>query len=180
MEKIEIGTKKLELINHWISNCDTKSSFILTFYGVVLTIIFTSTFGAEMVDSFSYTIAHKFNGESLGNFVVFLITIAFFTTSIATFFQIYLTLKGRIDAKIYDQMGLKTSSNIFFVSIASKTFELFESESNNESEISYLNDLNSQIYINANITSEKFKHYNLSLLWMFISLCIFIFYVMIK
>ena len=72
MEKIEISTKKLEIINQWISNCDTKSSFILTFYGVVLTIIFTSTFGSEMVNSFSYTLANKFNGESFGNFVVFL------------------------------------------------------------------------------------------------------------
>lgn len=180
MENIDKSTKKLELINQWISNCDTKSSFILTFYGVVLTIIFTSSIGGEMIGSFSFTKAEKVNCESIGNFMLLLTTITFFITSVVTFYQIYLTLKGRIDTKVYQQNGLKTSSNIFFGSIASKTFESFENESNNEDEATYLNDLNSQIFINANIVSEKFKHYNKSLLWMFISLGVFLFYVILR
>lgn len=180
MEKIENSTKKLELINQWISNCDTKSSFILTFYGVVLTIIFTSDVGREMINSFSFSKAKEINCESFGNFILLITTIAFFITSIVTFYQIYSTLKGRIDATVYKQNGLKSDSNIFFASIASKTFENYENESNNEDQLTYLNDLNSQVFINANIVSQKFKHYNKSLFWMFISLIIFVFYVIIK
>lgn len=180
MENIDKSTKKLELINQWISNCDTKSSFILTFYGVVLTIIFTSNIGGEMISTFSFSKAKEVNCESFGNFILLLTTIAFFITSVITFYQIYLTLKGRIDTKVYDQNGLKTNSNIFYGSIASKTFESFENESNNEEELAYLNDLNSQVFINANIACEKFKHYNKSVLWMFISLGIFLFYVILK
>ena len=180
MEKIENSTKRLELINHWISNCDTKSSFILTFYGVVLTIIFTSNIGGEMVSCFSFSRAKEVNFESFWNFTLVLITIAFFITSLITFYQIYSTLKGRIDAKVYQQKGLNTSSNIFFGSIASKSFEGFESESNNEDEPSYLNDINSQIYINSKIVDQKFKHYNKSLFWMFISLGLFILYVIVR
>lgn len=180
MENIDKSAKKLELINQWISNCDTKSSFILTFYGVVLTIIFTSNIGGEMISCFSFSKAKEFNCESLGNFFLLLTTIAFFITSLVTFYQIYSTLKGRIDAKVYKQNGLKTDSNIFFGSIASKTFDSFENESNNEDDLTYLNDMNSQVFITAKIASEKFKHYNKSVLWMFISLGIFILYVMVK
>src|SRR5690554_357489 len=121
MENIDKSAKKLELINQWISNCDTKSSFILTFYGVVLTIIFTSSIGGEMINSFSFTKAKEANCESIRNFILLLITITFFITSLVTFYQIYLTLKGRIDTNVYEQNGIKTNSNIFFGSIASKT-----------------------------------------------------------
>lgn len=180
MEKIEKGTRKLELVNHWIANCDTKSSFILTFYGVVLTIIFTSTLGGEMINCFSFTKANEFDGESTRRFILLLVAIVFFITSIITFYQIYLTLKGRIDSNVYKQEGLQTKSNVYFGSIASKDFITFENESNNEDEVKYLNDLNSQVFINANIAEEKFKHYNKSLFWMFISLGVFMFYVILK
>jgi hypothetical protein len=180
MENIEKSTKKLELLNQWIANCDTKSSFILTFYGVVLTIIFTSNIGGEMINSFSFSKADETNCESIRNFILVLTTIAFFITSIITFYQIYSTLKGRIDPKVYQQNGLKTNSNVFFGSIALKTFLDFESESNNEDEPNFLNDINSQVYINSKIVDQKFKHYNKSLFWMFISLGILILYLIVK
>lgn len=180
MEKIENSCKRIELINQWISNCDTKSSFILTFYGVVLTIIFTSSIGSEMVSFLSCTRATELNWESFVNFILLLTTIGFFVTSVITFYQIYLTLKGRTNVKIYQQNGLNTDSNIFFGTIAKKTFITFESEINRENEVNYLNDLNSQIYVGANIATEKFKHYNKSLFWMFVSLGVFLFHIILK
>lgn len=180
MEKIENSTKRLEIINQWISNCDTKSSFILTFYGVVLTIIFTSNIGVEMISAFNFSKSKDIGCENLKNFILLIITIGFFITSIITFYQIYLTLKGRIDAKIYQQTGLNLNSNIFFGSISSKTFDVYQSETNIEDEQTYLNDLNSQVFINSNIVSEKFKHYNRSLLYMFISLALFLLYIVLK
>lgn len=97
-----------------------------------------------------------------------------------TFYHIYLTLKGRINDKVYEQNNLNTNSNIFFRSIASKTFENFEKDSNSEGESEYLNDLNSQVFINANIVTLKFKHYNKSLLWMSISLITFLTFILLK
>ena len=178
--KIEKATKKLELINQWISNCDTKCSFVLTFYGVVLTIIFTSNVGSEMISSFSFKKANELNCETIVNFFILLISSTFFVISSITFYHIYLTLKGKIDPQVYQQKSLNINSNVFFDSIASKTFENFESESNSEEESTYLNDLNSQVFINSNIVSEKFKHYNKSLRWMLISLIIFILFVVLK
>lgn len=179
-EKIENSTKKLEFVNQWISNCDTKSSFVLAFYGIVLTIIFTSDIGKEIINTLSFNRSEKINYRSFRNFILFLATITFIVTSIVTLYQIYSTLKGRIDSEIYKQGGLNTKSNIFFSSIASKTFDDFENESNSQDETNYLNDLNSQIYINSKVVFEKFKHYNKSLFWMFISLVIFVVFVILK
>ncbi len=167
-------------MNHWISNCDTKSSFILTFFGVILTIIFTSNVGNSMTDMFSLQRADSINGESFRNFVSLLLTLAFFGFSVITFYHIYLTLKGRIDPTIYEQQGLNCKSNIFFGSVVQKKFIDFETESNLEDSSRYLNDLNSQVFITASIANEKFKHYNKSLLWMFLSLLVFIVFVVIK
>lgn len=180
MENIEKATKKLDTINQWISNCDTKSSFVLTFFGVVLTIIFTSKVGEEMISSFSFQNADEINRKTIFNFFLVLISLFFIISSLITFYHIYLTLKGRINDKIYRQNALNTNSNIFFRSIASKTFENFEKESNNEDKSEYLNDLNSQVFINANIVTLKFKHYNKSLLWMTISLITFLTFILLK
>lgn len=180
MENIEKATKKLDSINQWISNCDTKSSFVLTFFGVVLTIIFTSKVGEEMISSFSFQNADEVNQKTVFNFFLVLISLFFIISSLITFYHIYLTLKGRINDKVYGQNALNTDSNIFFRSIASKTFENFEKESNSEDKSKYLNDLNSQVFINANIVTLKFKHYNKSLLWMSISLITFLVFILLK
>lgn len=180
MENIEKATKKLDSINQWISNCDTKSSFVLTFFGVVLTIIFTSKVGEEMISSFSFQNADEVNQKTIINFFLVLITLFFLISSLITFYHILLTLKGRIDDKIYGQNALNTNSNILFRSIASKTFENFEKESNSEDKSKYLNDLNSQVFINAKIVTLKFKHYNKSLLWISISLITFLVFILLK
>jgi hypothetical protein len=180
MENIEKATKKLDSINQWISNCDTKSSFVLTFFGVVLTIIFTSKVGEEMISSFSFQNADEVNQKTVFNFFLVLISSFFIISSLITFYHIYLTLKGRINDKVYGQNALNTDSNIFFRSIASKTFENFEKESNSEDKSKCLNDLNSQVFINANIVTLKFKHYNKSLLWMSISLITFLVFILLK
>ena len=180
METIEKASNKLDSINQWISNCDTKSSFVLTFFGVVLTIIFTSKVGEEMISSFSFQNADEVNQKTVFNFFLVLISSFFIISSLITFYHIYLTLKGRINDKVYGQNALNTDSNIFFRSIASKTFENFEKESNSEDKSKYLNDLNSQVFINANIVTLKFKHYNKSLLWMSISLITFLVFILLK
>lgn len=180
MNKIDKSTKQLELINQWISNCDTKSSFVLTFHGVVLTIIFTSEIGESMISTFSFMKSKELTGESFCYFLLLALSILFFISSLITFHCIYSTLKGRIKQMTYKQQGLKTDSNIFFGSIATKTFQNFEAANNIDDDSLYLNDLNSQIFINANIVTRKFNYYNKSLLWMLISLTIFLMYIVIK
>lgn len=169
-DNIEKSIKKLEFINQWISNCDTKSSFILAFLGVVVTIIFTSSIGNDMLATLSLRSVCEFNWETLKNFLSLAFFLGFSFSIVCTVYQLYQTLCGRIDAKVYSQLGLQVESNIFFKTIASKTFVVYETGTNSENDASYLNDLNSQIYINSKIVTAKFEHYNASLksiLWAF-------------
>lgn len=179
-DKIEKAQKRLELVNQWITNCDTKSSFILTFYGVMLTIIFTSDMGKEMMNVFSFEVADKWNWESVKNFLLFILVIAFLGSIGKSFYHIYNTLRARINSDVYEQMGLITSSNSFFGTIAQKNFQDFEQATNSENEEEYLKDLNSQIFINSKIAAKKFEHYNSSIFWTFVSLGIFLVYIILN
>lgn len=180
MEKIDKGIKKLELVNQWISNVDTKSSFVLTFYGVIITIIFSSEVGNKMVEVFTYEKATEINCMSIWLFFKMLIVVTFFITASIAFYNLYQTLKGRINPKIYQQQGLNTDSNLFFGTIASKTYLDFETQTNSENDDTFLQDLNSQIFINSNIADSKFKHYNRSIIWVICSFIIFVLFMMIK
>ncbi len=44
----------LENTKHWISNCDSKVSYLLTVNGVILTIIFTSDNAKYIAETINY------------------------------------------------------------------------------------------------------------------------------
>lgn len=170
----------MEFINQWISNCDTKSSFIFAFLGVLLTIIFSSTIGEDMVSVFSFKKAAKIDCDSVRNFFCFLCVIAFLIGVVVTFYYIYFTLKAKIDPKTYTQTGVKTDSNIFYGTIASKKYESFKKECDDETDSDFINDINSQIFINSNIATEKFKNYNKSLMWALITFALFALFILLN
>lgn len=179
MDNTEKGLKKLEFVNQWIANCDTKSSFIFAFLGVLLTIIFSSTIGEDMVSVFSFKKTTKIDCESIGNFICLLCVIAFLISVAITFYYIYFTLKAKVTPQIYTQTGLKTDSNIFYGTIASKEYELFNKESNEETELDFIHDINSQIFINSKIATEKFNNYNKSLFWSIVTFAFFTLFIII-
>jgi len=180
MESIDKSIKKLELVNQWIFNVDTKSSFVLTFYGVIITIIFASELGNKMISTLTYVPAQNINGYSIKLFFSLVVVIVFFIAAIITFYNIYQTLKGRINPKIYQKQGLQTDSNLFFGTIANKTYSEFVEQTNTENDDEFLNDLNSQVYINSNIANSKFRYYNKSIIWLIISFVLFLIFIIIK
>lgn len=180
MDKVEKGLKKLEFVNQWIANCDTKSSFIFAFLGVLLTIIFSSSIGEDMVSVFSFRKAAKIDCDSIRNFFCLLCVIAFLIGIVITFYYVYSTLKAKINPQVYSQTGCITNSNIFYGTIASKEYELFKNECNNEADSDFINDINSQVFINSNIAAEKFKSYNKSLIWTLITFALFILFIILK
>ena len=59
--------KNLERVNFWVSNCDSKVSYLLTLQGIILTIIFTSNFVGRVgryfiiqLDIFKFRLAVSF------------------------------------------------------------------------------------------------------------------------
>ncbi len=176
-KNIEKAQTKFEIVNQWITNCDTKSSILLAFYGVLLTLVFTS----ELTKMISNTFAMETSLKNIGfleikNFISLFSILAFIVFSILCLLFVYNTLKARINDEIYSQQELNTNSNIFFLKISSKSYKDFKDASNSETSEDFLNDLNSQIFINSNIATEKFKAYNKSLLFGFLGLLSIVIY----
>lgn len=179
-KQIERSFKRKEFVNNWISNCDSKSSYLLTFFGVITTIIFTSDFGESIINALHFSKSIENTPETISNFFFFVFSILFLTSSLATFYCSFLSLKARIDSSVYSQTDLISSSNIFFGTIREKEFKIFNQTATSESDEEFLSDLNSQIFINSNIASVKFKYYNLSLISMLITVGIFLLLAIIK
>lgn len=180
MNKIEISINKLNGINQWISNVDTKSSIIFTFFGVIITIVFTSNIGNSIANILSYKVADEINIITFSNSILYWLVITLFIVIVLSIYNFFQTLKGRINPNIYKQEGLNVNSNIFFGTIANKEYSKFEEEVNNETDTDILNDIHSQIYINSHIANRKFKFYNKSLLWTFIVFGIILLITIIK
>jgi len=176
-EKIKKSLNKLDNVNYWISNSDTKSAFLLTLLGVILTIIFTSDIGAEMIRAFYCKNITATSYQCINYSFRIIFVIAFFAGLFFTFYCIYKTLRARIDTKKYKQDGLMTESNIFFGTISLKSFSVFEQSTNGETDDEYLKDINSQIFINSQIANLKFKYYNKSLISMLITLGCFLVFI---
>ena len=179
LNKVEIGIKRLEIINQWITNVDTKSSFVLAFFGVMLTLVFTSEVGNKMNAVFSYSASCDVNCNSIKLFFSLLLVLLFYFFTLASSWCLYKTLSARLNMKETSKYrGRKTESNIFFSSIVSKDYNEFEREVNRENIKDFIHDLNSQIYINSCVVNEKFKYYNKSLRYLiftFFSFVLFIF-----
>lgn len=165
MNKQEGELSNLDRINNWISNCDTKSSFILTLLGVVVTIILTSDFILEKLNVIFQSIRDNKEWDitmiSLKYcivFIMFLVMLYYLSYSI---YYLLNVLTANIDINSIDKGNekLKRDSNMFFVTIASKQYDEFKEDSTtNISE-----DICSQIYINSHICTTKFSNYNKSI-----------------
>lgn len=180
MDRTEKELKRLEFVNQWIANCDTKSSFIFAFLGVLLTIIFSSTIGEDMISVFSFKKAAKIDCVSIGNFLQLLCVILFLVGIIVTFYYIYFTLKAKVDPKTYTQTNLRTNSNLFYGAISPKNYELFKKECEDETDSGFIDDINSQVFINSKIATEKFNNYNKSLIWSIITFSLFLLFLIFK
>lgn len=173
--------KSLDRIQFWISNCDTKASYLLAIQGIILTILFTSQIGKMFLQTINLRLTFlHINSNSILNFFegsIFYCMIIFFLLS---FFKVYLTLIGRIDPSIFKEAGLKTNNTLFFGSIANKKYNDFVNEQNELKNDKLTKHLDSQIYINAKISQTKFTNYNKALKNFTLSIILLIVYLTIK
>lgn len=162
-EKIENSKMIKERIDTWISNCDSKVSFLLTFLGVIATIIFTSEIGKKMFQTLSFS-GNKMHCENhFLQYLEFIFFLLFIVLVMRSFYFSYNSLIARINPDIYNEIGLTTKSNLFFKTIAEKDFQTYHSDLKNLGDEELLYDLNSQIFISSKIATEKFRNYNKSL-----------------
>lgn len=157
--------RNLDRVINWVSNCDNKVSYLLTLQGIILTIIFTSNYAICIVDTFSYKFSFEnFGWNSIFRFLEGVSLYTFITLNFISLYNAYLTLRARLDPKVFSENGLTTNSILFFESIANRKFVDFQADQENTSNANQLdNDIDSQVFINSKICQLKFKHYNLTL-----------------
>lgn len=159
----------LDRINMWIGNCDQKASFLLAFVGVSATIFITSDVITKikelLVDPFISYWFRDIGAFNTFRFIIAVCLVVSVVCFIITLVNLLLCLMAKTDYSKFKQPGMVEKSHLFYVHIASMTFEEFCQWNNDQ-----LNDLRSQTYTNARICTDKFKYYKRSIISVLVAL----------
>ena len=167
--KIEIATQTLDRNIGFITNCDNKTSIILTAVGVLLTIILTNE---GLNEIFCIVISSIKAKTALSILYLVCFAGAVFVVALGMY-----TLGSVLVAKTTDKAIGKTDapSRIFFFGIRNNTdFKTYYDRFHDMSNEDLLNDLIEQIYINADIAFTKYEKYNRGLKYTIIGFVSFI------
>lgn len=156
--KIEKATETLERNIGFISNCDNKTSIVLTALGVLLTIILTND-GLNAI----FSIVRSCINEK--TFCSILYLICFAITLVILFVGIY-NLGSVLIARTSINVKRDNSSHsrIFFSGIIkSGAFETYKEKFYAMNRQELLDELIAEIYINSDIATKKYNKYNAGL-----------------
>lgn len=165
-QRKEEAIRTLERINFWIGNCDTKISFALAFSGILIGAFFASSI---INGSLSKLVDGLFNLKSMARLgdiqmpliIITVLVLAFFVFfMIRSIYNLFMGIKGDIDASSYEQPGLITNSNLFFGTIDKRSFNEFKNSFEAQTSEQVLDDFLSQVYINSKRCQQKFSLYN--------------------
>lgn len=158
----EDSYKNLDRVNFWISNCDSKASFVLAFLGIFIGVFFTSDFIYDNLKTLGNEIL-KFEVSDFKFFIGLLSLISlliFIFKFIKAGKHTLGALTATIDPNEFSQMGVKTDSNLHFVSINAKGFNTqFQEVQSLTDENELIRDIESQVAINSKIATKKFSNY---------------------
>lgn len=154
-EKIEIATQTLERNIAFVSNCDNKTSIVLTAVGVLLTIILTNEGANEITRIIRQCISNTTFCD------VFFMGCGLFSAAVLLFgmYDLVRVLVAKVSESAH---GLtEKPSRIFFTGIHSNGavcdyFDKFNTITKDE----LLEELVTQIYINSDIAVQKYSLYN--------------------
>lgn len=154
--------RTLDRINFWISNCDSKSSFILAFYGVFTPLLLTNSVTIDSVKSAVRNIQIGTFSWYSGTIIVIssLLMISLIICLLLGIINVILSLSAITRIKNITSNKLSIGSVIFFGSIANQSYDSYLEKLANANESSIFNDITSQIYINSKICSMKFTYFN--------------------
>ena len=153
--KIGIATQTLERNIGFISNCDNKTSIVLTAIGVLLTIILTNDGLNEIFNIIKNCIRIK-------NFCDILYLICFLVSVLAMILGIW-RLGSVLIAKTSEEAnGVEgINSRIFFSGIRKNAdYKTYLSKFYSMTKEELLDELIAQIYINADIATQKYNKFN--------------------
>lgn len=157
----------LESVNSWLNNCDQKAGMVLAVIGVAVTVMLTGDFVKFLREYIFTPFVELCEGQgehlfSWGRFTVFFLLVVAAALLIMSCYYLFKAIGANIDyGKMYNENpGLAKKSYLFFGSISGMKYDEFK-----EDEVSYEEDLKSQIYVNSKIAMAKFQNYNEGLYW---------------
>jgi|GEM_PF-733159 len=162
----EDSYKNLDRANFWIQNADSKTSFVLAFVGVFLTLFFSSNAILGGIKSAKELLSNIFGTEKEQAIVYFpslvILMVVLAVVSLVLFViclirginNLFSALTATVNAPEAEK------SNLFFGSIQKKRNGEFQEELGNLSSDDLLWDINTQTHINSQIAMKKFQFYN--------------------
>lgn len=153
----------LDLINSWINNVDTKTSFALAFVAVLIGFVFVEgspTMFSEIKAVEQITAVMVLNAT---------IVIALYLSSAASIIFMFLAIKARTKNKTDKE------SVMFFGTIANRELNDYKAKVMNMNEKDIIKDLLEQVHTNSGICKTKMKWYNWGIRCLFAAtvLCLF-------
>jgi energy-coupling factor transporter transmembrane protein EcfT len=176
--------KNLERVNFWISNSDTKTSFLLAFIGIIAGLSFSNSKFIEAIIIAINELIIFFGSISIDLralisffLIVGIVLLIFFL--ILTLINLISVITARIDPSEFGKKDVIGNSKLFWGTIAinegdyenipENKFPDFLNSVNNMTDQELFEDINSQTYINSMICKKKFTYYNKGIKWLKIS-----------
>ena len=160
IQKIDIATQTLERNIGFINSCDTKTSIVLTSIGVLLTIILTNDGLSSIFQITSSSLAGKKFCDIL-YLVSFLTSVGMLLLGI---WNLVSVLIAKTEPPTKSKKPSVDPSMVFFTGILNVGDKaVYRNRFLAMKDEELLDDLISEIYINAEIAKQKYRHYNLGL-----------------
>lgn len=149
---IDDAYKKLEMINQWINNLDSKSSIVLGLVGIIITIIFTNTsFVDDIIRIISRISKHMIFSDIL--YIIF-----FIISIILCLYGIWSLIKVLVPTIRIKNVKIK--SYLFFGSIAQySNYKEYKDKYLKANDDDIIDDLLNQIYQNSIICNKKYINF---------------------
>ena len=169
-DRVEFENEVHNQIIGWTNTCDTKSSIILAFIGVLVSIVFTSEYILNtIIKQIENIVVYWCKGTGEFSFLATMMFIFLLAFVVLTGFSFIYSIKAlKANIKCLDD------STIFFGKIASKTKDEYIDQVKNSTDEEIETDKLTQVYNCSQICNTKFYDYNRSVTYMRVSLLVFI------
>ena len=158
----------LDRINQWIVNCDNKSLILVTLIGIVVGILFATSYIEKLLVIYSYIYLHP----TIINLLYLMLFIFSILLILVGIWHIIQSIIAR--TKPPSEKGLINNSLIYYGTISKYEYEKYEKKIIDIDEESLKKEIISQIYINSKICTKKFENYNKGLKYSILGFSLFV------
>lgn len=165
---------RLDRLLEWIKSCDTKSSIVLAGIGIFLT-IFTTDYIINELKNILVNLVKSINFSNILYSLLFLISIVLLIYGSYCLIRV---LIPRLERDNVAEEARPTDSLYFFETISKNNYIQFRDKMYNTTNKEEIEDILSQIYINAKICTFKYHYSSKGIKYSFIGISgIIIFYI---